>query len=91
MDVEARLYVVRRVDTGAYFKQVSSGYLKNWKPDDPRLKNWTPDIEKAKTYTLKGAMSVGSKVEYRDYDVEIVRLKIVVDEVIKKFTGGKKP
>lgn len=91
MDVEARLYVVRRVDTGAYFKQVSSGYLKNWKSDDPRLKNWTPDIEKAKTYTLKGALSLGSHREYRDFDVEVVRLKIVVDAVIKRFTGGKQP
>jgi len=82
-----KMYLVRRTDTGEYFRQLSSGYLKDWAVDDPRRKNWTLDIEKAKPYSLNGAISVASN-QRNDCSVEVVRLKITVDEVVRTWNKG---
>ena len=85
MEIEAKMYVVRRCDTGEYFKKISPSWLKNWPANDPRRNNWTPDIEKAKTYTLKGAVSLAATYsKHRDH-LEVVKLKITVDCVVKSF------
>ena len=91
MAAEAKMYVVRRRDTGQFFKGSSSGYLKNWKHDDPRFSGWTPDIELAKIYTLKGAISLAA-LYAKAYDpsktnteMEVVLLRVQLCEVVKVF------
>lgn len=88
-------YVVRRTDTGQYYKKMKSGFNKFWTADDPRLQRWTDDVELATTYTkngIKQALSVAKKatavwrpelchwVPNPDADVEVVTLKVHVSE-----------
>lgn len=80
---DASMFVIRRLDTGEFFKRRAPSYLKNWGPSDSRLRNWTLDIEQAKTYTYRGAVSVASQAY--PYDVEIVRLGLAVVEIVRKF------
>lgn len=91
MAAEAKMYVVRRRDTGQFFKGRESGYLKNWGPKDPRFSGWTLDIELAKTYTLKGASSLAA-LYAKAYDpsktnteMEVILLRIQPGEVVKVF------
>lgn len=51
-------YVIRRTDTGQYYKRTKSAYLKSWKPDDPRRSNWTPCLDDATLYDLAGIRSI---------------------------------
>jgi len=81
------MYVVQRTDTGEYFRQLSSDYLKNWAADDPRRENWTSILELAKTYTLKGAISVATNHRH-DHGVQVVMLKVIVDVVVKTWKQG---
>ena len=91
---ETTLYVLRRKDTGEFYKRTKSGYLKSWKPDDPRRRFWTPDLELATLYPWKGIKvlatqtrnSVKANLKYGapDFEIEIVRLKIVEDGVVDK-------
>jgi len=92
---ETSLFVLRRKDTGEYFKLPSKGmYVGGWKPDDPRRRHWTKDLELATLYPRRSIKSLRGNVAgdtglshgiegVKLSDLEIVRVKVVVDCVVK--------
>lgn len=83
-----KYYVVQRTDTGEYFKQTKSGYLKSWAPDDPRRKQWTQDLELATLYTFAGARSMRAnalQTREKENKVEavILRLHLVAAGIVQ--------
>jgi hypothetical protein len=80
------LYAVRRKDTGEFFKNVKSGWLKSWPKDDPRRSNWTPELSQATLYPLRGAKPIVGQlmsppVGMPETEYEIVRLKVAIDGI----------
>ena len=51
---EFEWYVVRRKDTGQYYKVLKSSYLKEWNKDDSRSQHWTHDVSLATPYRKEG-------------------------------------
>lgn len=82
------LYVVRRKDTGEFFKNVKSSWLKSWPKDDPRRSQWTHDLSLATQYTLKGVRPIYGSLKKDRYNVdnieyEVIRLQVTIDGVEK--------
>jgi len=90
---KTELFVLRRKDTGEYFKRPKGGYRWGWDKDDPRRKHWTKDLELASLYPKSGIKSLRGNVAGESgmlhgiekvtlEDLEIVRVKVVLDIVV---------
>lgn len=84
MSAAATLYVLRRKDTGEYFKNIKPSWLKDWPKDDPRRNHWTRSLSEASLYSLSGVKSLRGNQEHNftyRHNLEIVRVKVVEDGV----------
>lgn len=101
--MDAVQYALRRKDTGEYFWTPKKTTYKKLPEGDPKLRNWVANLDKAKLFSWRGVRVLASQENsecksWDDYikgrinyfDVEIVKCKLVIEEVITVERKEKK-
>lgn len=77
---ESKQYALRRLDTMEYYYTPK----KNYYAAPYTTCHWTPDLGRAKLYHWNGIKVLAShERNNRPYAVEIVSVKLVIDEIIQ--------
>ncbi len=92
-DKDVIQYALRRLDTGEFYWTPRIPRFHKPPKTDPRWRNWTPDMNKAKLYSWRGVKSLaGLENAYHKkyaplYQVEVIKVKLVIDKIIPIPSG----